>query len=265
MAQRIENVSPLQRLLKHASAVMGLSVCYHDRSGNSRLPLDNRKHTHPACLKVKSHLCREFDAYDTHQALRWLPEGRIHVCPYGYTEIAVPVFVETEYAGVLFAGPCWTGKGPPPYTGLYSPENESWLEERRTMLQAVSTKFSSLIQVNEKIITPNPSRKTRIMEFLKKNQDEDGKVTMARLAAELSLSPSRTSHVVNSLFKMSLPNLKNAIKLEHAAHLLSATELSIGEIAERLGFHDQNYFSRLFSKGYGLSPTAYRTRHPFEA
>lgn len=263
MDQRIEKISPIQLLLEHASTVIGLSVCYHDRLRNSGLPLNKRIHLHPACLKVKSRLCLEFDWFETHQALRYLPEGRIHACPYGFTEIAVPVFVEALFAGVLFAGPCWTGKGPPPYPELYSPQNESWLEERRTMLQAVSSKFSSLIQVNEKIINPNPSRKNRIMDFLRKNQDR--KVTMAQLASELSLSPSRASHVVNSLFKMSLPNLINAIKLEHAAHLLSATELSVGEIAENLGFNDQNYFSRLFSKSYGLPPTAYRARHPFEA
>jgi AraC-like DNA-binding protein len=155
------------------------------------------------------------------------------------------------------------GKGPPPYSELFSPDNYLWLEERRTMLQAVSSKLSSLIQFKEKIVNPNPSRKNRIIDFLKKNQNK--KITMSQLASELSLSPSRTSHVINSLFNMSLPNLVNALKLEQAAHLLSATELSVGEIAECSGFSDQNYFSRLFSKKHGISPMAYRQRYPFEA
>jgi AraC-like DNA-binding protein len=263
MTQRIEKISPIQQLLEAASAVIGLSVCYHDRLHNSGLPLNSCKHLHPACLKVKNRFCLEFDAFETHQALRYQPDGRIHVCPHGFTEIAIPVFIETQFAGVLFAGPCWMGKVPPPYPELYSPDNKSWLEERRTMLQAVSSKLCLLIQFKEKILNPNPSRKIKIIDFLKKNQNK--KVTMSQLASELSLSSSRASHLVNSLFNMSLPNLVNALKLEQAEHLLSATELPVGEIAESLGFNDQNYFSRLFSKKHGISPMAYRQRYPFEA
>lgn len=48
------------------------------------------------------------------------------------------------------------------------------------------------------------------------------------------------------------------LRLEQAGSLLDRTELSVAEIAERLGYSSQFHFSRSFKQGYGLSPTAYR-------
>jgi AraC family transcriptional activator of pobA len=45
-----------------------------------------------------------------------------------------------------------------------------------------------------------------------------------------------------------------------AARLLRFTDLSVGEIAFRVGLGDQLYFSRAFKRHYGESPMAYRER-----
>jgi AraC family transcriptional regulator, transcriptional activator of pobA len=45
-----------------------------------------------------------------------------------------------------------------------------------------------------------------------------------------------------------------------AARLLRFTDLTIGEIAYRVGFDDQLYFSRAFKRYYGEPPVAYRAR-----
>lgn len=48
------------------------------------------------------------------------------------------------------------------------------------------------------------------------------------------------------------------MKMEHACHLLDSTALSVKGVAAELGYDDQLYFSRLFTKTVGLSPRAYR-------
>lgn len=48
------------------------------------------------------------------------------------------------------------------------------------------------------------------------------------------------------------------MKMEHACHLLDTSALSIKGVANALGYDDQLYFSRLFSKTVGMSPRAYR-------
>jgi AraC family transcriptional regulator, transcriptional activator of pobA len=45
-----------------------------------------------------------------------------------------------------------------------------------------------------------------------------------------------------------------------AARLLRFTDLSVGEVAQRVGFADPLYFSRAFKRRHGASPQAYRER-----
>jgi two-component system response regulator YesN len=48
------------------------------------------------------------------------------------------------------------------------------------------------------------------------------------------------------------------IRIKRAIQLLTATELSILEIADRVGYHSQHYFSTSFRKYTGMSPLQYR-------
>jgi AraC-like DNA-binding protein len=43
-----------------------------------------------------------------------------------------------------------------------------------------------------------------------------------------------------------------------ASRLLRFTDLSVGEVAYRVGYSDQLYFSRAFKRYTGLAPQAYR-------
>lgn len=48
------------------------------------------------------------------------------------------------------------------------------------------------------------------------------------------------------------------VRLRHACELLDHTAMNISEIAQQVGYEDTFYFSRVFNKNTGLSPTAYR-------
>jgi AraC-like DNA-binding protein len=50
----------------------------------------------------------------------------------------------------------------------------------------------------------------------------------------------------------------NSRRVERAKHLLVTTQLTIAEIANRLGFEDVSYFSRLFRRWCGETPGEYR-------
>lgn len=49
-------------------------------------------------------------------------------------------------------------------------------------------------------------------------------------------------------------------RVERAAMMLSGTDLPVKEVAEAVGWPDQNYFSRRFRGLMGVSPTGYRRR-----
>jgi two-component system response regulator YesN len=50
----------------------------------------------------------------------------------------------------------------------------------------------------------------------------------------------------------------NKLRIDKSLYYLEKTDLNIQEIANQIGFHDSNYFSRLFKKYQKFSPTEYR-------
>ena len=49
-------------------------------------------------------------------------------------------------------------------------------------------------------------------------------------------------------------------RLQAAQELLTATEMSIGDISEACGFSSSNYFGDVFRRCCGMSPSDYRLR-----
>lgn len=48
------------------------------------------------------------------------------------------------------------------------------------------------------------------------------------------------------------------VRLKHAAHLLSNTDMPINQIALSVGFQSPRYFSQYFNKMFGVTPSEYR-------
>lgn len=88
---------------------------------------------------------------------------------------------------------------------------------------------------------------------------EHGSLQVGDLAKELYVSPQHLSSTVKELTGLS-PNayiIRGLI--EEAQKLMRATDMSIAEIADQLGYEDPAYFSRVFKKETGITPTAFRT------
>ena len=77
--------------------------------------------------------------------------------------------------------------------------------------------------------------------------------------AELAhLSPSRFRALFREATGLSPLDYLLVLRLNHARQLMLQTGSSIGEVARAVGYEDQLYFSRIFKKRTGLSPSAYR-------
>ena len=53
----------------------------------------------------------------------------------------------------------------------------------------------------------------------------------------------------------------NKFRMEKAITLMTGTELSFTEIAEKVGFTTSRYFSTVFKQYMGCSPTQYKEEH----
>jgi transcriptional regulator GlxA family with amidase domain len=53
--------------------------------------------------------------------------------------------------------------------------------------------------------------------------------------------------------------LLQRLRLEHAVHLITTTDATIGAISAACGFYDQSSFTRQFRFVLGLTPGVYRS------
>lgn len=95
--------------------------------------------------------------------------------------------------------------------------------------------------------------RTKVEENLH-NEDFD----CLALAVSLQLSRAHIHKKLKLQINLSTSEFIKCIRLKRSETLLSATELSIKEIAHKVGFSDPNYFTRVFSKMYNVSPSVFR-------
>ncbi|MBR5614114.1 MAG: helix-turn-helix transcriptional regulator [Clostridia bacterium] len=106
----------------------------------------------------------------------------------------------------------------------------------------------------------------RIPENLKKailyiKQNIFDRISIPELAEYCNISQSQlTRYFKNAAGKTPIQYI-NDFKLNRAKNMLvKMPQLSVKNVAESLGFDDQQYFSRLFSKTFSETPTEYRYR-----
>ena len=77
-------------------------------------------------------------------------------------------------------------------------------------------------------------------------------------AAMYYISPSYLSSLFKQDTGTTLTDFINTQRIQRAANLLSTTEQNISVVAEQVGILDVNYFTKMFKKSMGSTPTQYR-------
>lgn len=96
----------------------------------------------------------------------------------------------------------------------------------------------------------------RAMSFIRRRFTE--KVSLEDVADEVSLSPTYFSRLFKEEAGQSFKSFLNDLRIGEARTLLRESDLPLVEIASRVGFEDQSYFSRVFRNVVGISPGRYR-------
>ncbi|SET35757.1 response regulator [Paenibacillus sp. NFR01] len=86
----------------------------------------------------------------------------------------------------------------------------------------------------------------------------DCELTLESMAATLQASPVYLSRLFKQELGEAFGTYLTQLRIRKAAQLLHATEQSIAEIAEQVGYETQHYFSTAFKKQTGVSPLQFR-------
>lgn len=92
--------------------------------------------------------------------------------------------------------------------------------------------------------------------FILKNVEDE--LTLTAIADFLKMNKNYLCGVFKKKTGIYLLDYITKVKMERAKKLLSVSEFKSYEISEKLGYKDPEYFSRLFKKYEGISPTEYR-------
>ncbi|MCG8479787.1 MAG: AraC family transcriptional regulator, partial [Spirochaetales bacterium] len=88
---------------------------------------------------------------------------------------------------------------------------------------------------------------------------------LSSVAGECEISTGYLSRLFSEHLGVSFNDYLNSVRIGAAEALLAAGELSIKEIAFACGYRDPNYFSRIFKRVKGVSPTSFPAGKDHEA
>lgn len=96
----------------------------------------------------------------------------------------------------------------------------------------------------------------KVRLYVEKNLSTD--VSLEAASAAAHVNPYYLSKLFKDETGENFIDFVTALRLEKARSLLTGSELSIKEISHETGYSDQNYFSKLFRRKFGITPTEYR-------
>ena len=90
-------------------------------------------------------------------------------------------------------------------------------------------------------------------------QHPERPVSVGALAANANLSASHFCNIFKRITGFAPVEFLLHVRIQRACELLDTTDQPIKRIASEIGFSDPLYFSRVFTKVHGMSPSAYRS------
>jgi YesN/AraC family two-component response regulator len=115
-------------------------------------------------------------------------------------------------------------------------------------------------RIRSELMERNSSRKPRVIErallHIEKNYTEP--LTLDEVAQVNGMSKYHFSRVFKSQTGCSFKQHLNRVRIDAAKRLMSEEEMNVSEACYAVGYNDLSYFSRVFHKMEGETPSAYR-------
>jgi len=125
------------------------------------------------------------------------------------------------------------------------------------MLASQIKMFSEGVAENESTLTTAElSRITSLGDYVLKNLETS--FTILALSRHFGISPKKLQTGIKYLYGDSVGRYISNLRMGHAKHLFTTTELNVSEICQLVGISSMSYFSKVFKKRYGVLPSQFR-------
>ena len=85
-------------------------------------------------------------------------------------------------------------------------------------------------------------------------------ISLDDVSREMDISPYYFSKLFKEETGENFIEYLTSLRINKAKQLISGTDMSMKEICTEVGYADPNYFSRIFKKNVGVTPTEYKEK-----
>ncbi|WP_317133542.1 AraC family transcriptional regulator [Aquimarina algicola] len=130
----------------------------------------------------------------------------------------------------------------------------------KTIIQGISFLLLKLRRLSNELLQNKGFYSKTTLKFSKLVLDNINKnLSVNDYASKLNLTIDKLNEICKENYGQSPKTIILEKKITEAKRLLYFTDLSVKEIAFRLGFEDSSYFSRIFKQKTNLSPTDFKS------
>lgn len=94
------------------------------------------------------------------------------------------------------------------------------------------------------------------VEYINENYMED--LSLTNVAGRVGVTAAYLSSLFSQTLDCGFIDYLNKIRVDRACNYLHDPQMKTYEVAYKVGFHDEKYFSRVFKKITGMNPSQYR-------
>ncbi len=263
----------VQELLDNFAEVMDLRVTFYDAAGKViRRGLKMRNSDYCRIVQEELGELRRCTAMDASKQLEALQARKMmaYTCHAGLGEAIAPVYIDGEVAGFLMVGQFRTTEAMPenvpgrcPNDACAAQLTEAFFNlpfygpEKLAGVLGLFTMLLDYLTARELATLRGDRLKREVERYIESHLTEQIKLPL--LARKLGRSVSSLSHELKSRYDTSFSQLLIERRLSRAEELMRRhPERSIGEISLAVGIEDPYYFSRLYKKYRGDTPSSFR-------
>jgi len=130
----------------------------------------------------------------------------------------------------------------------------------RSVLDLILTSSAVLYKTDENLLSKGRGHIVvkKFFQLVEENYQKN--LTVNEYAGKLAITPNHLTQTVNQLTGKTSSQIIKSKQVLEIKRLLVHTNLSVTEIAGRLNFPDQSYFTKFFKRETGISPQQYRVK-----
>lgn len=259
----------IMRILKDFHHVSGFRVSIHDADFREIYAYPARVHAFCRAIQQGPRVlsaCRKTDALMLRR-VKENGETLLYRCPQGLYEAAAPIYHYGVLSGYLMIGQMRDSEGLT-LDELCAPFRDdadaveaakklpAMKEDDMRAYLSIMTVIAEYLTGTNRVQGDNGRLPELIAQYLRKNYAE--RVTLQSLSRRFGYCNATLTKSFRAEYGCTIFAYLQDIRLGVACDMLKNSDRSVKEIAAVCGMEDQNYFSRVFKKRYGCSPSDYR-------